>query len=198
MGCWGITAFESDAGLDAVAFIRKNLPKDGKLELENMIKVLQQDEWNAPPDVTDAESHTSPMVLAEILVKFLDQDIGSLDDNGEWAAEDNKFAAITSFAASKESILWVRDYVFDTLRHAKEHSEFSEKYGEKWNGWFEEKNWVGWQEHMEALVSRLDILVVSTESHMELIPQQEQGREQDKSGSNGELTEKIGWGSFGI
>ena len=32
MGCWGITAFESDAGLDAVDFIRNNLPEDGKLQ----------------------------------------------------------------------------------------------------------------------------------------------------------------------
>lgn len=30
MGCWGITAFESDEGLDALGCIRKNLPKDGK------------------------------------------------------------------------------------------------------------------------------------------------------------------------
>lgn len=43
MGSWGITAFESDAGLDAVNFIREKLPKDGKLELENLIKELQND-----------------------------------------------------------------------------------------------------------------------------------------------------------
>ncbi len=83
MGCWGITAFESDAGLDAVEFIRRNLPEDGKLELGKIIEALRQDKWNAPPDVKDAESHSSPMVLAEILVKFLDRDIGSLDFDEE-------------------------------------------------------------------------------------------------------------------
>ena len=43
MGCWGITAFESDAGLDAVCCIRRSLPKDGKLELDAVIQRLQQD-----------------------------------------------------------------------------------------------------------------------------------------------------------
>ena len=38
MGCWGITAFESDAGLDAVCCIRRSLPKDGKLELDAVIQ----------------------------------------------------------------------------------------------------------------------------------------------------------------
>ena len=53
MGCWGITAFESDAGLDAVGLIRKNLPEDGRLELEKLIAELKRDSWNAPPDVCD-------------------------------------------------------------------------------------------------------------------------------------------------
>ena len=48
-GCWGITAFESDEGPDAVEFIRENLPEDGKLELEALLEALKQDSWNAPP-----------------------------------------------------------------------------------------------------------------------------------------------------
>ena len=48
MGCWGITAFESDAGLDAVCCIRRSLPKDGKLELDAVIQRLQQDSRNRP------------------------------------------------------------------------------------------------------------------------------------------------------
>ena len=36
MGCWGITAFESDAGLDALAAIRTQIQKDGTLKLEDM------------------------------------------------------------------------------------------------------------------------------------------------------------------
>ena len=40
MGCWGITAFESDAGLDAVDFIRNNLPEDGKLQVQRVLEEL--------------------------------------------------------------------------------------------------------------------------------------------------------------
>lgn len=38
MGCWGITALESDDGLDAVGFVRYNLPKDGHLDLGSMLE----------------------------------------------------------------------------------------------------------------------------------------------------------------
>ena len=40
VGCWGITAFESDAGLDAVDLIRENLSDDGKMNLKAMIRLL--------------------------------------------------------------------------------------------------------------------------------------------------------------
>ena len=66
MGCWGITAMQSDDGLDAVEFIREHLPKDGKLELSAIIQSLLQDEWNRPPEVTAGQPHTSPMALGEV------------------------------------------------------------------------------------------------------------------------------------
>ena len=100
MGCWGITAFESDAGLDSVDYIRRILPQDGKLELGKVVDALQKDDVRLP-DVQNAESHTSPMALAEIVIKFLDHDVGDLDYDGEWVAQDKKFADITSFSASK-------------------------------------------------------------------------------------------------
>ena len=37
MGCWGITASESDAGLDALAAIRTQIRKDGTLKLEDIL-----------------------------------------------------------------------------------------------------------------------------------------------------------------
>ena len=63
MGCWGITAFESDEGLDAVEFIRESIPEDGKLELETLVETLKRDSWNAPPEVETAGSHTSVYFL---------------------------------------------------------------------------------------------------------------------------------------
>lgn len=173
MGCWGITAFESDAGLDSVDYIRRILPEDGRLELGELIDSLRKDEVRLP-DVQDAESHTSPMALAEILVKFLDQDMSGLDYDDEWAAKDKKFSGITSFTASRESAQWLRDYVSDTLRYAKESAEFRAGSSEKWGGWFQEKDWIGWQAHMAALVSRLDTVLESQTEQIELIPPQEQ------------------------
>lgn len=76
-----------------------------------------------------------------------------------WTAEDNKFGAISSFTASIESVQWLRDYLSDTLKYARENEKFQAEHGTKWNGWFEEKDWIGWQEHMTSLVSRLDTLI---------------------------------------
>lgn len=174
MGCWGITAFESDAGLDAVGLIRENLPEDGRLELEKLIETLRQDSWYAPPDVANGEPHTSPMALAEIMVKFLDRDMKGLDYDEEWASQDKKFHSVTSFTASKESVKWLRDYVSDTLRHAKENAESQAEYGGKWGGWFQEQDWLSWQKHMDGLVGRLDVLLAAPENRIELISRQGQ------------------------
>lgn len=171
MGCWGITAFESDEGLDAVEFIRRSLPENGKLELETLVEALKWDSWNAPPEVETAGSHTSVMALAELMLKFVDGDVKSLDDK-EWGKEEHKFDSITSFTANRETVHWIRNYLFDTLQHVKKHAVSQIEDGGKWGGWFEEKNWIGWQEHMAELVSRLDTLLESSEAEIELIPLQ--------------------------
>lgn len=163
MGCWGITAFESDAGLDSVDYIRRILPQDGKLELGKIIKALKEGDVRLP-DVQDAESHTSPMALAEIMVNFMDGNADGMDYDGAWAAADKKFSSVSSFTASGESIQWLRDYLSATLKYARENAKFQADYGTKRNGWFEEKDWIGWQEHMTALVSRLDTLVQLSDS----------------------------------
>ena len=172
MGCWGITAFESDEGLDAVEFIRESLLEDGKLELEALLEALKQDSWNAPPEVETAGAHTSVMALAELTLKFVDGEVKSLDDEENWDTEEHKFCSVTSFTASRETVQWIRNYLFDTLLNVKKHARFQTENGEKWGGWFEEKNWIGWQEHMAELVSRLDILLESSEAKIELIPLQ--------------------------
>ena len=133
MGCWGITALESDNGLDAVRCVRYNLPADGQLDLGEMLERLKKDRWNAPCDVKLGCAHTSPMALAEIVVKYLDGDPGSLDYDEEWAAEDNKIKA-----------------------------------GELPGGWFDPKDWDGWQKHMEGLIHRLDGVLALEGSTLEL------------------------------
>ena len=79
MGCWGITAFESDTGLDAIGLIRNHLPEQGDVKLQQMIDWLRADSWNAPPEVSEGVSHTSPMAVAELIVKFQEKDFSALD-----------------------------------------------------------------------------------------------------------------------
>lgn len=168
MGCWGITALESDNGLDAVRCVRYNLPADGQLDLGEMLEPLKKDRWNAPCDVKLGCAHTSPMALAEIVVKYLDGDPGSLDYDEEWAAEDNKFRSVTSFTASRASLRELRDYLADTLKYARIRAERQIKAGELPGGWFDPKDWDGWQKHMEGLIHRLDGVLALEGSTLEL------------------------------
>lgn len=172
MGCWGITALESDAGLDAVGFIRDMLPEDGGIRLEQMIAALKKDNWNAPDDPALGYSHTSPMALAEIMLKIMDNTPDGLDYDEEWAEGDRKFSALTSFTTDKESIVWLRDYLEQNLAASRKNAVFRAQQGEPYGGWFEEKNWIGWQKHMENLISRLDELIAQPEQEIELIKPQ--------------------------
>ncbi len=164
VGCWGITAFESDAGLDAVDLIRENLPDDGKMDLKTMIRLLQEDGWCSPQDVTDGDSHSSPMALAEIIVKFRNKDMTGLDAD-LYVPKGRKFAFMTSFTADKESIGWLKGYLIDTLKYSRENAA----RGRKWNGWFKEKDWNSWQNHMECLIRHMDELLSTSEDTIELI-----------------------------
>ena len=155
MGCWGITAFESDAGLDAISLIRKHLPEQGDVELRQMLAWLKADSWNAPPEVSEGVSHTSPMAVAELIVKFQEKDFSALDA----IRGDKKFSSLSSFTASKESLQWVREYLSETLFYSRKCAKEQEKSGVLWGGWFQEWDWKHWQAHMEKLIGRMDELL---------------------------------------
>lgn len=180
MGCWGIMAIQSDSGLDAVSFIRKHLPGAGSLSLDQVITWLQSDVWNAPADVTDGESHSSPMAVAEVMMKFLDGEEGSLD--GSW--QKKKFSSVTSFTASRDSLQWLKQYLSETLRYSRERAAAEEGTGQQWNGWFVKEDWMHWQTHMEGLVGRLEELLEMPGEQLELIAQtrQESGLQEEPLG----------------
>ena len=165
MGCWGITAFESDAGLDSIDYIRDLLPSNGRLNLAAVVAAIQEEQVRLP-DVKEAQAHSSPMALAELLVKLAGHDMGGLDYDGEWAKKRRRFADVTSCEAPKESLRWVRDYLADTLKYARENAQ----QNGNWNGWIEEKNGAAWQGHMEGLVSRLDGFLDFPNDPVELLP----------------------------
>lgn len=178
MGCWGITALESDSGLDAMSFIRKQLPANGQLDLGTLVEALKADGWNAPADSKDAESHTSPMALAEIMVHFLDGDVATLDSDYIVGKGGNRFSDIVSFTTSKETMEWLRDYLADTLAEHRKYAALANPVN-TWGGWFQEKDWLDWQNHMETLVGRLTALLPSfTEPAIDLLSAQKQEQQQ--------------------
>lgn len=183
MDCWGITALQSDPGLNAISYIREKLLRDGRLDLDTVIDTLRRKSWNRPPKASEGPSHTSLMAVAELIVLYLNKDAASLDYVGQWSEKHRKFASIHSFTASKESLTYLRDYLSESLRNAKENAKCKAEHGEMWGGWFEEKNWIGWQEHMEALVSCLNTLLAAEGNLLELVPQQQIKRDdRDKEG----------------
>ena len=183
MDCWGITALQSDPGLNAISYIREKLLRDGRLDLDTVIDTLRRKSWNRPPKASEGPSHTSLMAVAELIVLYLNKDAASLDYVGQWSEKHRKFASIHSFTASKDSLTYLRDYLSDSLRYAKENAKCKAEHGEMWGGWFEEKNWIGWQEHMEALVSCLNTLLAAEGNLLELVPQQQIKRDdRDKEG----------------
>ena len=163
MGCWGIDAFSSDAGLDAIIFIRKRLPESGKLDLTEIIRDMELS--NYVPEIVAGESHSGPMALAEMVVKFCDGDFEGLDYETDWAVKDNKLKDIVSFTADKESLQCLRDYLAKTLAFAR----FNASQNTDWNGWFEESDWDGWQAHMSKLTERMDELIACPKKSVELV-----------------------------
>ena len=148
MGCWGITAFESDAGLDAIGLIRKHLPEQGDVETPQMLAWLKADSWNAPPEVSEGVSHTSPMAVAELIVKFQEKDFSALDG----IRGIRSFPPCLLLQHQKESLQWVREYLSETLFTAVNVQKEQEKSGVLWGGWFQERDWKHWQAHMEKLI----------------------------------------------
>lgn len=96
------------------------------------------------------------------------QEYAELRYDEEWAAEDNKFRSITSFTASRASLRELRDYLADTLKYARIRAERQIKAGELPGGWFDPKDWDGWQKHMEGLIHRLDGVLALEGSTLEL------------------------------
>ena len=92
MGCWGVKAFESDEGLDVLEWIRNHIPEDGCLRLKELLEQLKLDEWCRPPAAENGESHSSTMLIAELMESFQN---GTIE---EWEyLPKNSFEKVVSF-----------------------------------------------------------------------------------------------------
>lgn len=78
-----------------------------------------------------------------------------------------------------------KKYLSATLRHSRIIAEFQAKEGQPRGGWFDEKDWFGWQTHMEQLIGRMDQLLCSSEPVIQLIRTAEQRMEVQAARANG-------------
>ncbi len=159
MGAWGTTAFESDAGLDVVSAIRNSLPDDGRLTLHSILESVKSSEWRDLAEPQLGNSHTSPLAVTELIFRIQDGNYTSLDYEDALSQKDKKFKDLSSFTADKESILWLKDYLTENLKAARNNAATSTDPANPYNGWFYKENWDGWQTHMESLIERLGDLL---------------------------------------
>lgn len=164
MGSWGITAFESDTGLDTMIILHDHLPTDGHWDLAGLIEVLKESKDISLSDPKEGHPVTSPMALAEMLMGYLD---GQARDMG-WAYQERpepNFDSVRTFTMDKPSLQWLRTHLDDTLRCARRNAAMEGNFG----GWFMEQDWIDCQKHMQGLVDRLDRLIQRPESTFDLL-----------------------------
>ena len=119
-------------------------------------------------EVSGGQSDPDDPVTVQFHIDGTTYTVSNVYYDEEWAAEDNKFRSITSFTASRASLRELRDYLADTLKYARIRAERQIKAGELPGGWFDPKDWDGWQKHMEGLIHRLDGVLALEGSTLEL------------------------------
>ena len=164
MVCWGIEARQSDIGLDALGMIKDLFPKSRKMNMEQVLRNMKENGDGYVPDPATGESHSGPMMAAEIVCRFLEGSAGELHYG--WEPENRWFSALESFTISKKSLQWLSEYLKKTLQCSRMNAQ---KGGRKWNGWFKEKDWKAWQGHMEDLIRKMDFLIDLPEDPIELM-----------------------------
>ncbi len=174
MGAWGITAFESDAGLDVVGAIRKSLPEDGRLTLQTILESVKSSQWRELADPQLGNSHTSPLAVTELIFKLQDGQYSDLDYGMEYGFDDKLFKDLLTFTADKESLQWLKDYLTENLTAARNNAALPFNPN---NGWFHREDWEGWQTHMESVIERLGELLDRPEDEIDLL---ENGQTQDE------------------
>ncbi|MFQ9702105.1 MAG: hypothetical protein ACLR0U_06735 [Enterocloster clostridioformis] len=87
-----------------------------------------------------------------------------------------------------------RNYIFDTLHAIKKYAEVPNRRWCEMGRSGLRKNWIDWQEHMEKLVGRLDIILDSPEAEIELIPlQRPEHQEMENSREGGAAFTESTW-----
>ena len=161
MGCFGVRAFDSDDGMDAIDTLRASLPPAGiAFELKAAIRTLL-DTPDMVPDANKGLMHAGPVALTELLIRYKDGSVDVLDSDDE---EPIKFAAVEALIVDHRSVSWMHDYLSNILRVRVEYADRQEKESgddrTSWGGWREKSDWLLWQKHMAKLMGFLDTLIL--------------------------------------
>lgn len=79
--------------------------------------------WDAYGDVCeDGKVHTKPMVLAEVIMAYLDGEQYRLYGGSDKKSKEMNFAKITQFEGKRKTVMVIRNYLKDMLRRSREQS----------------------------------------------------------------------------
>ncbi len=118
---------------------------------------------------TQVRSTYQPMMLAEVIVRFLDGCAAELDF-GENYQKDKRFSCLSSFTGEKATIQWLRDYLSDTLKYSRERAESTPRCG-----WVQRTRLDRMAGAYGHLVLRMDMLLASDPEKGELAELQVSG-----------------------
>lgn len=77
--------------------------------------------WDAYGDVCeDGKVHTKPMVLAEVIMAYLDGEQYRLYGGSDKKSKEMNFAKITQFEGKRKTVMVIRNYLKDMLRRSRE------------------------------------------------------------------------------
>jgi Domain of unknown function (DUF4259) len=158
MGAWGLTALESDQGLDVVDFVKRfvsNIKAEPvNLDTAELIDAMKKDGFFGQNfEEVDFYFDNSAMALAELYLMF--KHSGKLDYEDENQSQDLA-KRVKSFVADKAALSFILRYLND-IKLNEIKSEKPDKHGNREiiELWRESNNWDEWKANLNNLIEEL-------------------------------------------
>jgi Domain of unknown function (DUF4259) len=153
MGAWGITALESDQGLDVVDFVKRFVSnikaQPVNIDMAELINAMKKEGFFGRNfEEVDFYFDNAAMALAELYLMF--KHTGKLDYDDENQSQDLA-KRVKSFVADKAALSFILQYLNDIK------SEKPDKYGNREiiELWRESGSWDEWKANLTNLIEEL-------------------------------------------
>ncbi|MDR2104616.1 MAG: DUF4259 domain-containing protein [Deferribacteraceae bacterium] len=146
MGVWGVKALESDEAYDLIRFLEEKLPEDNKIELSQVITLLQENNFlSSNFEDIDAFYDNNAVTIAELYLEF--------KDNGKFSFpyDDVSINIVKSFTADEVALRYLLELLTD-IQHNGERAVEREMV----KFWRNSDRWESWKEHINILIRRLE------------------------------------------